>query len=93
MIEYYVGYACKARDMVSWFHKCSIYYMHILSQLYDVLRFGSTVVINVLITISSSSSVMSNLRAACGPVKGFGRPSLGICCSASILHTDNQSLF
>jgi len=29
---------------------------------------------------------MSNSRAACGPVKGFVRPSLGFRCSISILH-------
>jgi len=38
-------------------------------------------------------SAMSNPRAACGPVKGFVRPSLGFSCSENILHTDNQFLF
>jgi len=28
-----------------------------------------------------------------GPVEGFVWPSLGVCCSESILHTDNLSLF
>jgi len=31
--------------------------------------------------------------AACGPGECFVRPSLGFCCSRSILHTDNFSLF
>jgi len=37
---------------------------------------------------------MSKLQpwAACGPVKSFVHPSLGFCCSKSILHTDNLSL-
>jgi len=33
------------------------------------------------------------LQAACGPVKGFMRPSLGFSCSENILHTDSLSLF
>jgi len=37
----------------TWFGKCSIHYAYIVFQLYDVVRFGSTVVINVLINISS----------------------------------------
>jgi len=42
-----------------------------------------------------TKSAMSNCgpRAACCPVEGFGRPSLGFCCSKSSLHTDNLSLF
>jgi len=32
-------------------------------------------------------------QAACGPGKGFVRPALGFCCSRSILHTENLSLF
>jgi len=31
--------------------------------------------------------------AACGPVEGFMRPSLGFCCSKSTLYTDNLSFF
>jgi len=40
--------------------------MHIVLQLYDVLRFASTVVINVLINISSAklnNQVFSNFKA------------------------------
>jgi len=40
-----------------------------------------------------SSAAMSNPRAACGPVEGFVRPSLGVRCSENILHTDNLPLF
>jgi len=36
---------------------------------------------------------MSNPRAACGPVEGFVRPSLGFRCSKSILDIDNLSFF
>jgi len=36
---------------------------------------------------------MSNPLAACGPVEGFVRLSLGFRCSKSILYTDNLSLF
>jgi len=32
-------------------------------------------------------------RAACGPVEGCVRPSLGFRCSKSILYTDTLSLF
>jgi len=32
-------------------------------------------------------------QAACGPGKGFVRPSLGFRCGKSILHTANLSLF
>jgi len=39
----------------AWFDKCSIYYAHIVFELYGVLRFDSTVVINVLIDVSSLS--------------------------------------
>jgi len=31
--------------------------------------------------------------AACGPVEGFVLPSLGVCCSKSIVHTGNLPLF
>ena len=31
--------------------------------------------------------------AACGTIESFVRPSLGFCCSKSILYTDNLSLF
>jgi len=36
---------------------------------------------------------MSNPRAACGPLEGFVRPSLGCRCSKSILYSDNLFLF
>jgi len=40
-----------------------------------------------------SIPAMSNPRAACGPVEGFVRPSLGFRCSKSILDIDNLSFF
>jgi len=40
-----------------------------------------------------SSFVIEQLRPTHGPVEGFLRPSLGFCCSKSIPHTDNLSLF
>ena len=45
--------------------------------------------------IDASNAAMSNPRpwAACGPVEGFVRPSLGFGSSKSILHTDNLFLF
>jgi len=41
---------------------------------------------------SGSEPAMSNPWAACGPVEGFVWPSLGFCCSKSILYTGNLSL-
>jgi len=35
----------------------------------------------------------SYVQPAVPPVKGFVRPSWRFCCSKSILHTDNLSLF
>jgi len=40
-----------------------------------------------------SKPAMSNSQPACSPVEGFVRPSLGVCCSKSIIHTHNLSLF
>ena len=45
----------KGRNKVCWFDKCLIHHTYIVIQLYDVLRFDSIAVINVLINISSSS--------------------------------------
>jgi len=44
-------------------------------------------------TLFCTKSAMSIPRAACGRVDGFVRPRLGLCCSKSIVHTDNLSLF
>ena len=40
---------------------------------------------------SSLKTAMSNPRAACGPVKGFVRPSWGFRCGESIPNIDNLS--
>jgi len=44
-------------------------------------------------TVSYFRAAISDPRLACGPVEGFVRPSRGLRCSKSILHTDNLSLF
>jgi len=40
-----------------------------------------------------SKPAVSNHWPACGRVEDFVRPSIGFCCSKSILHTHNLSLF
>ena len=46
-----------------------------------------------LCLISKGLDQQCPIRAACGSVEGFVRPSLGFHCSKSILHTDTLSLF
>jgi len=48
--------------------KCSIHYAYIVFQLYDVLRFDSSEVINVLINISPpklNNQIFQNFEAEC----------------------------
>jgi len=51
-----------------------------------VVPTGSTIALNQLCPTRGP-------RAACGPVKGFVRLSLGFRCSQSILYSDNLFLF